>query len=93
MERITWEGDSSLQKGYILGEALGHKAKIAVFSIKLSLNPAIAHSVTPYVLAHRLPFRGVERRFGSRAEAQKHAERYLVYAMELMGFIPKENGE
>lgn len=91
MSRITWEGDQTLQTGHILGESQGFKAKIAVFSIRLSAHPTDRASSTPYILAHRLPFRGIERKFGSIAEAQKHAERYLVYAFDLMGFTPKED--
>jgi hypothetical protein len=90
MQRITWEGDHARQTGYILGEANGYKAKIEVFAISHSKNVADAWNATPWILAHRLPFRGIERKFGNLADAQKHAERYLVYAFDLMGFAPKE---
>lgn len=86
MARITWEGDTPSMTGYILGEAKGYKAKIRAFEIKRS--PFREDSATPYLLAHRLPFRGIERKFGSLKLAQEHAERYLVWAMELMGFKP-----
>lgn len=86
MARITWEGDTPSMTGYIPGEAKGYKAKIRVFEIKRS--PFREDFATPYLLAHRLPFRGIERKFGSIAEAQKSAERYLLWAMELMGFKP-----
>ena len=92
--RITWEaGRYSNYTGYILGEAKGYKAKIEVFSISYTSNRADIKAGTPWVLAHRLPFRGIERKFGKLEEAQKHAERYLLWAFELMGFFPKKEGE
>ncbi len=91
MNRITWEpGKFGSQTGYILGESQGFKAKIEVFSVSYSSDRADIKSGTPYLLAHRLPFRGIERKFGSVKEAQAHCERYLVYAFDLMGFAPKE---
>lgn len=87
MGRITWEaGRMGSQTGYIHGEARGYKAKIEVFSIELTLKGGGGLGAQ---LAHRLPFRGVERKFPTVKDAQAHAERYLVYAMELMGFVPK----
>lgn len=94
MNRITWEGDQAKMTGYIYGEAEKYKAKIAVFSIRYSVHPADRQAGTPYLLAHRLPFRGIERKFGSFKEAQAHAERYLVWAFRLMGFVPdNKDGE
>lgn len=91
--RITWEpGSYSVLRGYINGEAKGYKAKIPLFAIDYSSDRKDAQAGTPYLLSHRLPFRGIERKFGSRQEAQKHAERYLLWAMELMGFFPREEG-
>lgn len=85
--RIAWEtGKLGAQKGYILGEAKGYKAKIEVFEVQYSRNPSDRIAGTPYLLAHRLPFRGIERKFPTLKAAQEHAERYLMYAFELMGF-------
>lgn len=85
--RITWEtGKLGAQTGYILGEAKGYKAKIEVFEVQYSRNPADRIAGAPWLLAHRLPFRGIERKFPTLKAAQEHAERYLVYAFELMGF-------
>lgn len=93
MSRITWEGDQTQQEGFVIGETNGFRAKVLVFSISLRPDRMGIRSSTPYLLAHRLPFRGIERKFGTLAEAQKHAERYLVYAFDLMGFVPKEDSE
>ena len=90
MDRITWEGDQTRMDGYIYGEAEKYKAKILIFSISFRPKPSDEIDRTPYRLAHRLPFRGIERRFGSIKLAQQHAERYLVWAMRLMGFQPIE---
>lgn len=91
MDRIRWEtGHYGSQTGYIYGDARGYKPKIEVFGISYTTSRDDIKAGTPYLLAHRLPFRGVERKFGSVTEAQKHAERYLVWAFELMGFVPKD---
>jgi hypothetical protein len=87
--RLTWEpGRFNAQTGYIYGEAEKYKAKIETFSISYTTDRADIVAGTPYLLAHRLPFRGIERKFGSMKLAQEHAERYLVWAMRLMGFEP-----
>lgn len=92
--RITWEaGRYGTQTGYIYGDARGYKPKIQVFEISYATDRADVKAGTPYILAHRLPFRGAERKFGSIKLAQDSAERYLVWAMELMGFVPKEELE
>lgn len=89
MDRITWEtGQYGGQTGYIYGEAKKFKVKVEVFSISYTSSRADVRAGTPYLLRHRLPFRGIERKFGSVAEAQKHCERYLLWAFELMGFEP-----
>ena len=96
MNRITWEsGQYGSQYGYIYGEAKGHKVKIQLFSISYTTSREDVRAGTPYTLAHRLPFRGIERKFGNIKEAQAHCERYLLWAFELMGFEPieKEEGE
>ena len=90
-DRITWEtGRYAGQTGYIYGEAEKYKVKVEVFSISYSSDRADIKAKTPYLIAHRLPFRGIERKFGSVKLAQQHAERYLVWAMRLMGFQPIE---
>lgn len=83
---ISWEGDNAKLTGFIAGEAKGYKAKIVIFEVRYAPAADPAH---PWVLAHRLPFRGVARRFGTAGFAREHAERYLVWAFELMGFVPK----
>jgi hypothetical protein len=85
-DRITWEGDQQKMTGYLIGEAEKFKAKTRVFEIWFSPSG----TATPYLIAHRLPFRGIERRFGTRKLAQEHCERYLVWAFRLMGFQPIE---
>lgn len=87
-DRITWEGDRAVMTGYILGEAEKYKAKTRVFEIHYLPN---LDRLLPYGLAHRLPYRGIERRFGTQKAAQEHAERYLVWAFRLMGFVPEED--
>jgi hypothetical protein len=91
--RIAWEGDQNSQTGYIHGKARGYEPKIRVFAISRSVDREDFKAGTPYILAHRLPFRGLERKFGTVKLAQEHAERYLVWAMELMGFFPKEDDD
>lgn len=87
--RITWEpAPGGGQTGYIHGEAHKFKVKVEMFSITFRPNRHDEADRTPYVLAHRLPFRGIERRFGNVKHAQDHCERYLVWAMELLGFQP-----
>ena len=93
-DRITWEaGSYASQTGYILGEAKKFKVKVEVFSISYTTSRADIKDGTPYILRHRLPFRGIERKFGSVKEAQAHCERYLLWAFELMGFVPKDELE
>lgn len=93
-DRITWEsGRFQHQTGYIYGEAKKFKVRIEVFSISYTSSRDDVKAGTPYILAHRLPFRGVERKFGTAKLAQEHAERYLLWAFELMGFFPKEESE
>lgn len=92
--RITWEASRyGGQTGYIYGEAKKYKAKIELFSICYTSSREDIKAGTPYILRHRLPFRGIERKFGNVKEAQAHCERYLLWAMELMGFVPAEEGK
>src|SRR5690606_26899303 len=37
---------------------------------------------------HRLPFQPVSRTFKTARDAQQHAERFLLLAVELLGFVP-----
>jgi len=92
MDRITWEGDRAVMTGYLLGEAEKYKTKTRVFEIGYGHGGDLAGPGRYYV-AHRLPFRGIERHFGTAKEAQKHCERYLVWAFRLMGFAPIEDSE
>lgn len=86
--RITWEAtEHSTYKGFILGESRTYKAKIHIFTVKLSINPRTAGQ---YFLYHRLPLQQIDRGFGDLRNAQNHAERYLLLAFELMGFEPAE---
>lgn len=92
--RITWEGGQASMTGYVYGEAEKYKVKVEVFEI--SYRPGargLPTNATPYLIAHRLPFRGIERRFGTQKLAQEHAERYLVWAFRLMGFVPDPSKE
>jgi len=90
-DRITWEGDHDTMTGYIYGEAEKFKVKTRAFEIRYLPGAwGLPTNNAPYVIAHRLPFRGIERKFGSVKLAQQHAERYLVWAMRLMGFQPIE---
>lgn len=92
-ERITWEQTRyGSQTGYIYGEAKGFKARIELFSIIYTSRRADVTAGTPYLIQHRLPFRGIERKFANLQGAQKHAERYLLWSMELMGFTPIDKG-
>lgn len=91
MDHITWEtGRYGGQTGYIYGEAKKFKVKVEMFSIMYSSNRDDIANGTPYILAHRLPFRGIERKFGTVKLAQKHCERYLLWSMELMGFFGRD---
>lgn len=84
--RLTWESASNGgQHGYILGTAHGYNAKITLFGI--SFDPIVGPG-GPWVLAHRLPFQQLDKRFSTAKAAQQHAERYLLLATELMGFVP-----
>lgn len=94
MNRITWEGDQQTMTGYILGEAERYKVKTRVFEIHYTPGAfGLPTNAVPYLIAHRLPFRGIERRFGTQKLAQEHAERYLVWAFRLMGFVPEEKND
>ena len=87
-DRITWEGDKpGTLLGYIHGEAHRYKIKTLMFQIEHG-SPS-AQIGLPYRLLHRLPLQQLALNFATTRDAQKHAERYLLLAMELWGFIPK----
>lgn len=87
LSRITWESAADGgYTGHIRGRAHGYDAKIVLFEVRLALG--LGESVPFYRLAHRLPFAPVTRKWASAREAQQHAERFLLMAVELMGFVP-----
>lgn len=86
LSRITWESAADGgYTGHIRGRKHGYDAKIELFEIRLSADG----SQFRYRLAHRLPFAPVTRKWASAREAQQHAERFLLLAVELMGFVPE----
>lgn len=86
MNRITWEAaPNGGQQGFITGTAHGYNAKTVLFGIVFDPMPGTGG---PWSLRHRLPFQPLDKNFPTAKVAQLHAERYLLLAMELIGFQP-----
>lgn len=87
LSRITWESaGNGGYTGHIRGRAHGYDAKIELFEINVAL--PLGGLTAYYKLAHRLPFAPVTRKYATAREAQQHAERFLLLAVELLGFVP-----
>jgi hypothetical protein len=87
LNRIAWESAADGgYNGHIRGRAHGYDAKIQLFEIVLAL--PLGETVPFYRLKHRLPFAPVTRQFQTARVAQQHAERFLLLAVELLGFVP-----
>lgn len=87
LSRITWEpAGNGGYTGHIRGRAHGYDAKIVLFEIHVAL--PLGGLTAYYKLSHRLPFAPVARKWLTAREAQQHAERFLLLAVELLGFVP-----
>lgn len=85
LSRVTWEpAGNGGYTGHIRGRAHGYDAKIELFEVHLAFDSAQPY----YRLAHRLPFAPVTRKWLVPRDAQQHAERFLLLAVELLGFVP-----
>lgn len=88
LSRITWEpAADGGYAGHIRGRKHGYDAKIELFEIRVALG--LSERTPFYRLAHRLPFAPVTRKWATAREAQQHAERFLLLAVELLGFVPE----
>lgn len=86
LSRITWESAADGgYTGHIRGRKHGYDAKIELFEVRLAAHGGQLW----YRLAHRLPFAPVTRKWPTARDAQQHAERFLLLAVELMGFVPE----
>lgn len=87
LSRVTWEpAGNGGYTGHIRGRAHGYDAKIELFEIHVAL--PLGGLTAYYKLSHRLPFAPVNRKWSTAREAQQHAERFLLLAVELLGFVP-----
>lgn len=86
LHRITWEAaPDGGYAGHIRGRAHGYDAKIELFEVTVQGSGGIR---ARFHLKHRLPFRPIHREFPTARTAQQHAERFLLLAVELLGFVP-----
>lgn len=86
LSRITWEpAADGGYTGHIRGRKHGYDAKIQLFEVRIAADGGQLW----YRLAHRLPFAPVTRKWQTARDAQQHAERFLLLAVELMGFVPE----
>lgn len=83
MDRITWV---DIGNGVSVG-SLGYRRIFTAYAIYKKGVPS------HFELDHELPFRQVRRNFPSKDAAQQFAGEYLVRAMSILGFVPKEGSD